>query len=155
MNAHRRAELANEGCYLAGGAALVASAFVHWVARGAGSGLRGHKLIDAIVALGRHVPALSAGRLTVVWYLVPALGAASWIAFGLSHERSRVIAARVIALAALVAAVVAYAGFRAFVGASRLGWGPKLAVLGALVLCIASWVPFAARRSRLSQSAGL
>ncbi|MDQ1508908.1 MAG: hypothetical protein QOG50_752, partial [Actinomycetota bacterium] len=39
-----------------GGAALVASAFAHWVSRGYGSGLRGHALIDALISIGRHVP---------------------------------------------------------------------------------------------------
>ena len=43
----RRRVLLTDGCYLAGGAALVASAFLHWIARGAGSGLRGHVLVDA------------------------------------------------------------------------------------------------------------
>ena len=52
-------------------------------AAGDGSGLRGHALIDAIVAVGRHFPGMSAARLTVLWYLVPASGAASWIATGL------------------------------------------------------------------------
>jgi hypothetical protein len=155
VNTQSRSHVAGDACYLAGGAALVTSAYVHWVARGAGSGLRGHRLIDTIVALGRHVPAFSAGRLTVIWYLIPVLGAASWIAFGLQHERSRSLAARVIAVAALGATVLAYLGFRAFVGPARLGWGPKLAVIGALALCVASWVPLIVGRSRLSQSAGL
>ncbi len=37
--------------------------------------------------------------------------------------------------AALGATIVGYVGFRAFVGATRLGWGPKVAALGALALC--------------------
>src|SRR5436853_7905729 len=101
----RRRALLADGCYLAGGGALVASAFLHWIARGAGSGLRGHKLVDALIALGGHVPALSAGRLTVVWYLVPALGAVSWITFGVVGARTR--STRIVAVGALRVAIVA------------------------------------------------
>jgi len=126
-------------CYLVGGALLVGSAFLHWIARGAGSGLRGHALVDALVALGKHVPALSAGRLTVVWYLVPALGAVSWIVFGVAGARSR--GARIAALAALVTALVAAGAFRQLAGSARLGWGPKIALLGGVMLAIGAWVP--------------
>jgi hypothetical protein len=136
--ARRRALLA-DGCYLAGGAALVASAFLHWIARGAGSGLRGHALVDAIVALGKHVPALSVGRLTVLWYLVPALGAASWIVFGILGARSR--ATRIVALAAMLTVLFAAGAFRHLVGTARLGWGPKVALLGGVMLAVGAWVP--------------
>lgn len=135
----RRRALLADACYLVGGAALVASAFVHWIVRGAGSGLRGHALVDAVVALG---------RLTILWYLVPALGAVSWIAFGVFGGRSR--AARVVALVALVVVVVAAVAFRQLAGTARLGWGPKVALLGGLALCGGAWVPDAwlgARRS--------
>jgi hypothetical protein len=135
----RRRALLADGCYLVGGAALVASAFVHWIARGAGSGLRGHALVDALVALGKHVPALSAARLTILWYLVPALGAVSWIVYGVFGARSR--SARIVALAALVAALVAAAAFRHLAGTARLGWGPKVALLGGVGLCVGAWVP--------------
>ena len=108
--------------------------------------MRGHKLIDAIVALGRHVPALSAGRLTLLWYLIPALGAASWIVFGLHHDRARSTVAGVVALAALVVTALAYIAFRGFVGAARLGTGPKLALLGGVLLCGAAWLPRIARK---------
>jgi hypothetical protein len=144
----RRRALLADGCYLLGGAALVASAFVHWIARGAGSGLRGHALVDALVALGKHVPALSVGRLTILWYLVPALGAVSWIAFGVFGGRSR--AARMVALVALLVVVVVAVAFRQLAGTARLGWGPKVALLGGLALCGGAWVPDAwlgARRS--------
>ncbi len=93
-----------DGCYLAGGAGLFASAFLYWVSRGPGSGLRGHDLIDTIAALGRHIPALSAGRLTILWYLVPALGAASWIAGGIAGSHSR--GARIVAGVTLVVTAV-------------------------------------------------
>ena len=43
---------------VAGGAAMLVSAFTHWVRRGAGSRLRGHELVDTLVALGRD----AAGR---------------------------------------------------------------------------------------------
>ena len=92
---------------------------------GPGSGLRGHALVDAVVALGKHVPALSAARLTIVWYLVPALGAAAWIACGLTGPRST--PSRIVAAAALIAALVAVVAFARLVGTARLGWGPKLA----------------------------
>lgn len=136
--ARRRALLADAG-YLVGGALLVASAFLHWISRGAGSGLRGHALVDAIVALGKHVPALSTGRLTIVWYLVPALGAASWIVFGLRGSRTR--ATRIVAAAALVTVLVAAGAFRHLVGSARLGWGPKVALLGGILLALGAWVP--------------
>jgi hypothetical protein len=135
----RRRTLIVDGCFLAGGAALVASAFVRWIARGAGSGLRGHALVDALAALGKHVPALSAGRLTVVWYLVPVLGAASWILFGVLGRSSR--SARGVAIAALVAVLAADGAFWRLAGLARLGWGPKLALLGALLLCAGAWIP--------------
>ncbi len=135
----RRAAPVADVVYLAGGAALLGSAFIQWVARGEGSGLRGHALVDAVVALGRHVPALSIGRLTVLWYLVPAFGAASWIACGLTGPRSRV--SRALAGAALVMSVLVFGAFVRLVGVDRLGWGPKVALAGALALCAASWLP--------------
>jgi hypothetical protein len=130
---------AADASYLVGGAALFASAFLYWVKRGPGSGLRGHEMIDAVVALGRHVPALSAGRLTILWYLVPALGTASWVACGLTGARSRT--SRVIAAVALVVCVAIVLAFTRAVGLGRLGGGPKLAVAGALVLALAAWWP--------------
>jgi hypothetical protein len=135
----RRRAIVADACALAGGAALVASAFLHWVARGAGSGLRGHALVDALVALGRSVPGLSAGRLTILWYLVPALGAASWIAFGLFGPRSRV--ARGIAVAAVVVVLATTGTFVHLAGRARLGWGPKVALVGCLLLVAGTWVP--------------
>jgi hypothetical protein len=125
--------------YLVGGAALFGSAFLQWVARGTGSGLRGHDLVDAVIALGREVPLLSAGRLTILWYLVPALGTASWIACGLTGARSR--ASRVVAGAGLAVAVLVAAAFVRALSWSRLGWGPTVAVLGGLALCLAAWWP--------------
>jgi hypothetical protein len=130
-----------ELAYVAGGGALFGSAFVRWVARGAGSGLRGHALVDAVVALGGTVPGLSIGRLTVLWYLVPALGAASWIACGLTGPRSR--ASRIVASLALVTTVLVVAVFVHLVGAARLDWGPKLALAGAGVLAASAWLQLA------------
>jgi hypothetical protein len=128
-----------DGCALAGGGAMFASAFLYWVASGPGSGLRGHALVDAAVALGRDVPALSSGRLTILWYLVPALGTASWITCGLSGARS--LASRAVAGAALLVTLVVGVAFDRLVGWERLGWGPKLAVAGAVVLVLAAWWP--------------
>ena len=118
---------------------MLVSAFMQWVTRGAGSGLRGHALIDAVVALGRHVPVVSIGRLTILWYLVPASGAVSWIVCGLGGPRCR--AARVVAGSALVMSVVTVGAFVRLVGVARLGWGPKLALAGAVALCLAAWLP--------------
>jgi hypothetical protein len=124
--------------YFLGGGALLASSLLHWVAHGPGSGLRGHELIDAIVGLGRHVPALSAARLTVVWYLVPALGAVSWIVLGWRGVRSR--SALVVAVVALVAALLAVGAFIRLVGVGDLGPGGWIAAIGALLLTVASGV---------------
>ncbi len=145
MTERQRSRLADV-CYLAGGVALVASAFVHWVSRGPGSGLRGHELVDTVVALGGHVPALSNGRLTVLWYLVPAFGAAAWIVCGITGARST--AARVVAVAGFLVALAALVAFAHMVGTARLGWGPKLAMFGAVLLCAGAWCPLP-RRSRL------
>src|SRR6185312_11498541 len=74
----RREHLA-DGALLVGGAALLVSAFLPWAARGPGHSLHGHALVDAVVALGNTVPGMSAARLTVLWYLVPACGALAWL----------------------------------------------------------------------------
>lgn len=129
--------------FLAGGAALLVSAFVRWVASGTGSGLRGHALVDALVALGRDVPGLSINRLTILWYLVPAFGAASWIAWGLGGGRTR--ASRVLAGGALVVSVLTVAAFVRLVGVDRLGWGPKVALVGAIALFVGAWLPAGTR----------
>jgi predicted benzoate:H+ symporter BenE len=125
----------------------MASSWLHWVARGAGSGLRGHELVDAIVGIGRHVPALSAARLTVLWYVVPAFGALSWIALGVAGVRAR--AAKIVALLALVASVLVGAAFVRLVEIDDLGPGPLLAVCGALTLVVAAFgsSPLNGRRS--------
>jgi hypothetical protein len=141
--AGRAAPIGNLG-YLAGGATLFASAFLNWVARGTGSGLRGHALVDAVIALGNDVPALSIGRLTILWYLVPAFGAASWVVCGLGGPDSRL--SRALAGAALVMTVATAGAFVRLVGFSRLGWGPKVAVAGAAALCLSAWLPSVAPR---------
>jgi hypothetical protein len=128
-----------DACCVLGGTTMFASAFVHWVSRGAGSGLRGHALVDALIGLGRHVPALSATRLTVVWYAVPAIGAAALVACGLTGARSR--GTRVVALVAVAIAVTAAVAFAHLAGAGHLGWGAKLALGGAALLVGASWLP--------------
>ena len=134
-----RRALVAEVAYVAGGGALFGSAFVRWVARGAGSGLRGHALVDAVVALGGLMPGLSIARLTVLWYLVPAFGAASWVACGLTGPRSR--ASRVVAGAALVVTAIVFGVFVHLVGGARLGWGPKLALAGAVAVAASAWLP--------------
>ncbi len=119
----RPRSLVADACYLTGGAAMVASAFVHWVSRGPGSGLRGHRLVDAVVALGNNVPALSGGRLTVVWYLVPALGAAAWIVCGITGARST--AARAVGIAALLVTLLALVSFARHGRHRATGLGPQ------------------------------
>jgi len=133
-----RRRIAADALVVGGGAALVASAFAHWVSRGSGSGLRGHALVDAIIAVGRHFPGMSSARLTVLWYLVPAAGAASWIATGLRGAGSR--AARVIAVVAVIVAVASIGAIGWVVGYSDLGPGAWLALVGASALVLASWV---------------
>jgi hypothetical protein len=127
-----------ELAYIAGGGALFASAFVRWIARGPGSGLRGHALLDAVVALGGTVPGLSIARLTVLWYLVPAFGALSWIACGITGPRSRV--SRIVAAGAVVTTVIVVGAFVHFAGVARLAWGAKLAFAGAVVLAASAWL---------------
>jgi hypothetical protein len=122
---------------IGGGALLVLSAFMHWVSRGYGSGLRGHALIDAVVAVGRNFPGLSVARLTVLWYLVPAFGAASWIACGLRGAGDR--ATRVVAVCAALAAVLAALAIVRLVGVDHLGAGAWAAVVGAAALTVGSW----------------
>ena len=133
-----RRRVVSDALVTLGGGALILSAFVHWIGEGDGSGLRGHALIDAIVAIGRHFPGLSAARLTVLWYLVPASGAASWIATGLRGAGSRW--ARVAAVVAMCAAVLSTIAFGWLVGYAHLGAGAWLALAGGAVLVLATWL---------------
>ena len=110
----------------------VASAFLHWVRRGAGSTLRGHDLVDTLVALDRELPGLSAARLTVFWYLVPGFGALSWIVSGTAGIGGR--AARIVAVAAALVTVATVAAFARLAGPADLGLGPFVALLGAAAL---------------------
>ena len=115
---------------LAGGALLVGSAFLPWVRHGPGHSLHGHALADAVIALGNNVPGLSGARLTILWYLVPALGALTWIALGLFSNRPVVV--RVVALCALVVAAGAAFAFGHAIGFGDLGSGPAVALAGAV-----------------------
>lgn len=124
-----------EGTWLAGGLALLASAFLHWVRRGAGRTLRGYDLVDTLVALGRDVPGLSAARLTVLWYLVPAAGALSWVVFGTAGIEGR--AARIVAAGTAVVTAATLAGFARLAGPADLGVGALVALLGAAALVVA------------------
>jgi hypothetical protein len=128
---------------MVGGVALVASAFVHWVSSGYGSRLRGHSLIDALIAVGRDFPGLSATRLTIIWYLVPALGALSWVATGFWGAGSR--STRVVAVLSVVSAVTSFLAFGWLVGFANLGVGAWLAVAGAAALVVGSWLIAPAR----------
>ena len=81
---------------------------------------------------------MSAARLTVLWYLVPASGAASWIATGLRGPGSRW--ARVVAVVAAVATLASTVAFGWLVGYSHLGRGAWLALAGAAALVVATWL---------------
>jgi hypothetical protein len=141
-----RRRLVADALVALGGAALVVSAFAHWVSEGAGSGLRGHALVDAIIAVGHHLPGLSAARITVLWYLVPASGAASWVALGLRGAGSR--ATRIVAIIAGVVTAGSVAAIGGLAGYAKLGIGAWLAIAGACALVVAAWVvaPRAASR---------
>ena len=88
-------------------------------------------------ALGNDVPGLSSARLTVLWYLVPVLGAASWISVGLTSPSSRWT--RAVAAAAAVMTILAGAAFVRLTGLGDLGPGAMIALAGALALVVGSW----------------
>jgi hypothetical protein len=129
---------------LLAGAALLASAFLPWVRQGPGHTLHGHALVDTVVALGNTVPGLSAARLTVLWYLIPAAGALVWISVGALGPGS--IATRIVAIVALVAALAAFLAFGRALGFGALGSGAFLALTGGLVAVAGAFV--APSRSR-------
>jgi hypothetical protein len=113
---------------LGAGLALLVSPFLHWLRRGPGHTLSGRDMIDTLVAIGNSVPGLSAARLAVVWYLVPAGGAAVWIAIGADRFR------RTTALGAAAVALVAVGGFARLAGFGALGPGAAVAGLAAATL---------------------
>ena len=137
MTRHR-ASLAELLCG-AGGGALLASTFLHWVRRGSGSRLRGHDLVDTLIVVGRDVPGATTSRLLVLWYLVPAMGALTWIAVGLTGVDSRVT--RAVACASAVVVAVALYVFARLAGAGDLGVGALLALLGAAAVVAGAFLP--------------
>ena len=132
---NRAARYADVIC-VAGGGALLASLFLPWVRKGAGSTLRGHELVDTLVAIGRTYPGLSGARLTVLWYLVPALGALAWVVVGTAGTRSRV--ALVHAVVTLVAVVLVFLAFARLAGLGDLGIGAYSALLGGIAIAAAA-----------------
>ncbi|GIU88391.1 MAG: hypothetical protein KatS3mg009_2906 [Acidimicrobiia bacterium] len=132
----RHARLSELAC-IGGGGALLASAFVHWLRRGPGHTLRGHELVDAVVALGGTLPGLTAARLTVLWYLVPLTGALAWVACGLWGAGSRVT--RGLAVVAAVVTTLVVGAFVWTVGTGALGPGPYVAAAGAAAVLGGSW----------------
>ena len=134
-----RRRVVSDVLVIGGGALLIGSAFMHWVSSGYGSGLRGHALIDAVVAVGRNFPGLSVARLTVLWYLVPAFGAACWIAAGLRGAAST--ATRVVAVGAAIAAVLSVVAIVRLVGFDHLGVGAWIALIGAGAVVVGAWLP--------------
>lgn len=131
----RRARYADVIC-VAGGGALLASLFLPWVRKGAGSTLRGHALVDTLVAIGRTYPGLSGARLTVFWYLVPALGALAWVVVGTAGTASRI--ALVHAVATVVVVVLVFSAFARLAGLGNLGSGAYSALLGGLAIAAAA-----------------
>jgi hypothetical protein len=133
----RTRQRAADAAVLAGGALLVVCAFLPWVRRGPGHSLHGHDLVDAVVALGNTVPGLSSMRLTIVWYLVPALGALTWVVFGIFGRRMHVLT--IVAVLACVVGALAFVAFGRGVGFGDLALGAYFALVGAL-LCGAGGV---------------
>jgi hypothetical protein len=122
---------AADAALLVAGAGLLASVFLPWVRHGPGHTLHGHALVDTVVALGNTVAGLSAARLTVLWYVIPAAGALLWVAVGALGPGS--IAARVVAVVALIAALGAFLAFGHALGFGALGSGAFVALGGGLV----------------------
>ena len=133
----RRARLA-DGIAVAGGGALLGSAFLHWVRRGPGHSLRGHDLVDTVVALGDTLPGLSAARLTVLWYLVPASGAVTWIVVALRGASSGAALISALVIAVVTAATVA--AFAGLTSVGSLGPGAWTAAAGAALVVSAALV---------------
>ncbi|HEX5615499.1 MAG TPA: hypothetical protein VFZ83_10150 [Acidimicrobiia bacterium] len=132
-----RASRSADAVAVAGGGALLGSAFAHWVRRGPGHSLRGHELVDAIVGLGDTLPGLTGARLTVLWYLVPASGALTWIVIALTGAASRT--ARVFAVVTVVVTAATVAAFVRMTSVSSLGAGAWLALGGAALVAIATF----------------
>ena len=69
---------------------------------------------------------------------------------------TRHVAGRVLSTLAVLIALAARLAFGHVVGAGRLGWGPNLALIGALLMAAAAWLPVgvgaARRRRELSRS---
>jgi hypothetical protein len=122
-----------DGAALAGGAVLVASAFLPWIADGPGKSLHGHSFIDAVIALGNtHVSGVPAARLAVFWYAIPALGALMWLAVGATGVASRIT--RLLAAATVLLTTVTLLAFGRVAGFDNLASGPYVAVAGALLV---------------------
>jgi hypothetical protein len=64
---------------------------------------------------------------------------------GLYGAHSR--AARVVAISAVVMATLAFIAFEQLVGLDRLGWGPWIALFGAVLMGAASWLPLSMRQN--------
>jgi hypothetical protein len=126
------------------GAALIFSAFLPWVRHGPGHTLHGHALVDTVVALGNTVPGLSAARLTVLWYVIPAAGALVWVTIGALGPGS--LATRIVAVISLFAALGAFLAFGHALGFGALGTGAFFALGGGLVAVTGAFV--APSRSR-------
>lgn len=132
-----------------GGALLLLSSTLHWVRRGPGATFRGQDLVDALIALGHHVPALSATRLAILWYLVPAMGALAWVVVGFASHRRALVKGHAIATLVIVVGVVF--AFTRLTRWSRLGPGVLVALAGAALITVAAFTPTNMRHLKPSQ----
>lgn len=153
MSARQRIAL---GATVAGGALLLASIALRWVRRGPGATLRGRALVDALIALGRNVPALSSTRLAILWYLVPACGALAWVVVGFAPPGG--VVARIHAVATSVIVVGVVVAFTRLTRWTRLGPGVIVALIGAASIALGAFLPAHRRRavpSRATMGRGL
>jgi hypothetical protein len=122
-----------EAFALAGGAALVTSACLPWIADGPGKSLHGHAFIDAVIALGNtRISGGQLARLAVCWYVIPALGALTWLVVGTAGVAARV--ARLLAISSAALTVTALLAFGRVIGYENLAAGPYVAIVGALLV---------------------
>ena len=115
--------------------------------RGDGSGLRGHALIDAIVAVGRHFPGHVGGAAHgALVSRARARCARAGSRPALRGAGSR--AARVVAVGGARRRVGRVVAFGRLVGFAHLGAGAWLALAGAVALVVGSWFVAPSRAAR-------
>jgi hypothetical protein len=130
-----------------GGLAIVASAFLPWVARGLGSTVDLHDLGDLV--LGGTVSAVIPRWIGLVAYVIPAIGALLIVSSGVEPGWARRTSA-VLALGALV--LTAVATILPFTRHAHPWLGQAVAGAGAVAACVGATLR-RNRRSRLVQTA--